>query len=167
MHVTETLEAIQKLSIAQKRENFHQINSHHISIIKTLWPRLYETVLFTLSSPLWLRARWSLAEMVGLPSGRSWTSSSPWYKRVPIIFDDDHDDAFDDDDSFDNDDGDAFDDDDGWSPAENIACPLQGGSRGRICVGWTWQYFLDNIQIFKPDTLVNICFGMANICVAN
>ena len=38
---------------------------------------------------------------------------------------------------FDDDDDavDAFDDDDGWSPVENIACPLQGGSRGRICVG--------------------------------
>ena len=27
MHVTETLEAIQKLSIAEKRENVHHINS--------------------------------------------------------------------------------------------------------------------------------------------
>ena len=34
----------------------------------------------------------------------------------------------------DDDDDEDDDDDDNWSPAENIACLLQG-SRGRICVG--------------------------------
>ena len=40
------------------------------------WFIIFDKKSFTLSSPLWLRARWSLAEMVGLPSGRSWTQSS-------------------------------------------------------------------------------------------
>ena len=131
MHVTETLEAIQKLSIAQKREHFHQINS--IPYIYQ-FPRHFDLDFMKLFySPCLLRCgfehagrllRWSDCPVVA-PEHRHHHDI-----KGSQLFDDDDDavDAFDDDD-------DDFDDDDGWSPAENIACPLQGGSRGRICVG--------------------------------
>ena len=50
-----------------------------------------------------------------------------------------------------------------------LLVPCRGGAGGGFVLDEPDNIFLDKIQIFKPDTLANICFGtkymLANICV--